>query len=343
MTRLDLSLGERGYPIFVGRGLLSSVEEFFNLNRRVLIITDSGVPREYAEAVQKKARDGVIVTVAEGEGSKSPEVYVSLLNKCLEIGMTRSDAVVAVGGGVVGDLSGFVAASFMRGVDFYNIPTTLLSEVDSSIGGKVAINLSGVKNVVGAFYQPKAVLIDPDTLRTLPKRQIANGAAEAVKMALTSDKELFELIEREGVTDDNVEEIIIRSLRIKKTVVEADERESGLRKILNFGHTFGHAVESLTGMEELYHGECVAIGMCVAVSNDLYKRLVPVLRKIGLPTEYRGDISTLSELISHDKKASGDTLSVVLSDEVGSYRLVKMSTKGFVSMVNSQIARYPKE
>ena len=205
----------------------------------------------------------------------------------------------------------------------------------------VAINLSGVKNVVGAFHQPRAVLIDPDTLKTLPKRHIANGAAEAVKMAITSDAELFGLIEREGVTDENIEEIIYRSLLIKKKVVEADEKESGLRKILNFGHTLGHAIESASGMSAIYHGECVAIGMCAVVDDETRKRVVPVLKKLGLPTEYHGDAEELFELIRHDKKCEGERLSVVLSDGIGECRTVKMSQQGFISVIRRLFSLYP--
>ena len=196
MTTLHLDLGERGYDINIGRGLLARAGELFALDRKVFIVTDSGVPKEYAKAIAELSKEAKIVTVTEGEGSKSPETFAYLCQEMLDFGMTRTDCAVAVGGGVVGDLTGFAAASFMRGIDFYNVPTTVLSMVDSSIGGKTAINLGGVKNIVGAFHQPRGVLIHPDTLKTLPDRQLSNGLAEAVKMALISDKELFELFEK---------------------------------------------------------------------------------------------------------------------------------------------------
>ncbi|MBO5279864.1 MAG: iron-containing alcohol dehydrogenase [Clostridia bacterium] len=220
MNTLHLDLGERGYDITVGRGLLSSAGEYFNLKRKTFIVTDSGVPEEYAKSIAKCASDAKIVTVPEGEGSKSPETFAMLCREMLDFGITRTDCAVAVGGGVVGDLTGFVSASFMRGIDFYNVPTTVLSQVDSSIGGKTAINLGGVKNIVGAFHQPSGVLIDLDTLKTLPKRQISNGLSEAVKMSLTSDGELFSLFEKEEITEDNIEKVIVGSLKIKKYVVE---------------------------------------------------------------------------------------------------------------------------
>ncbi len=337
MTTLHLDLGERGYDITVGRALLARADKYFNLRRRVFIVTDSGVPEEYAKTVASCAKEAMIVTVPEGEGSKSPEVYTSLLTKMAEFGITRTDCAVAVGGGVVGDLTGFLSATYMRGIDFYNIPTTLLSQVDSSIGGKTAINLGGIKNIVGAFHQPGAVLIDLDTLRTLPGRQISNGLAESVKMSLTSDGELFSFFENEEINDESIERIVIDSLNIKKKVVEEDEKETGLRKILNFGHTFGHGVEAQEEMQGLYHGECVAIGMLVTTSDKVYSRLVPVLKKCGLPTEYKGDIEGALSFISHDKKCEGERISAVFVDTPGSFRIEKMEISDFSALVRSRI------
>ena len=249
--------------------------------------------------------------------------------------MTRSDCAVAVGGGVVGDLTGFAAACYMRGIDFYNVPTTFLSQVDSSIGGKCAINLDGVKNIVGAFHQPKGVLIDLDTLKTLPARQISSGIAESVKMAATSDAELFSLIERDGLTNGNLENIITSSLKIKKRIVESDERESGIRKILNFGHTFGHAVEADVGMHGLYHGECVAIGMMAVSDGNVKDRIAAVLKGLGLPTEYNGDIDRACGYVAHDKKCEGASLSVVFVPEIGSYEIRKMPVDDFIDRVKN--------
>ncbi len=337
MTKLHIELGERGYDVTVGRGLLARADKYFNLDRRVFILTDSGVPEIYAKTVAALAKEALIVTVPEGEGSKSPEVYTSLLHKMVEFGMTRTDCAVAVGGGVVGDLLGFVSASYMRGIDFYNIPTTLLSQVDSSIGGKTAINLGGVKNVVGAFHQPRGVIVDLDTLKTLPKRQISNGLAEAIKMSLTSDEKLFSFFEENEITDDNIERVVVDSLKIKKHVVENDERESGLRKILNFGHTFGHAVEAEEEMRGFYHGECVAIGMLVTSSLEVRERLLHVLKKTGLPTEYRGNLDAALSFISHDKKCDGAKISVIFVDTPGTYRIEKMTTDDFSALVREKM------
>ena len=218
---IHMDLGRDSYDILIERGILAKAGQHLNLNRRVLVVTDTEVPEVYAKTLAGQCRNSVICTVETGEGSKSLTVFGQLLQTMLEHDFSRKDCVVAVGGGVVGDLSGFAASAYMRGIDFYNIPTTLLSQIDSSIGGKTAINLGGVKNIVGAFYQPKKVLIDPDLLKTLPPKQIANGMAEAIKMSLTSDKELFELFETQDI-ESNLEEIILRSLNIKKAVVEQD-------------------------------------------------------------------------------------------------------------------------
>ena len=189
--KLTVALGERSYDIIIERGCAKKADEYLDLKRNVLVVTDTGVPEMYARAVADRCRGSVIVTVSEGEGSKSIAQFERLLSEMLECGFSRRDCVVAVGGGVVGDLSGFAASAYMRGIDFYNIPTTALSQIDSSVGGKTAVNLRGIKNVVGAFYQPRRVLIDADTLSTLPRRQLASGLCEGLKMAATFDEELL--------------------------------------------------------------------------------------------------------------------------------------------------------
>ena len=221
----------------------------------------------------------------------------------------------------MGDLAGFVAATFMRGVDFYNIPTTVLSQVDSSIGGKVAIDFEGYKNIVGAFYPPKAVIIDPDTLKTLDERQISNGLSESIKMALTSDSELFRIFESDSLDMDL---IIEKSLKIKKFVVEEDEKEQGLRRILNFGHTLAHAIESQSNMTDIYHGEAVALGMLPMCSKAVRERLLPVLEKLNLPTTFKLDMKAVATAICHDKKADGDYITVVFVPEVGKWEMKKL-------------------
>ena len=325
MKVLRLELPEKEYDITIGKGLLCEADKYMKLDRKVFIVTDSGVPSEYAKKVAALAKDAKIYTVCEGEGSKSLKVLEELLVAMLDFGMNRGDCAVAVGGGVVGDLTGFAASVYMRGIDFYNIPTTLLSQVDSSIGGKTAVNLGAVKNIVGAFHQPKAVLVDTDVLKTLPKRHIASGLAEAVKMSLTSDKELFELFEAENINEENIETVITRALMIKKAVVEEDEKESGLRRILNFGHTIGHGIEAEEGLHGLYHGECVALGMIPMCSDNVKKRLVHVLERLGLPTEYSGNIEKAIDFSAHDKKSTKGGVSAIFVDEPGSFRIEKIT------------------
>ena len=337
MKEINLNLPEGGYKITVGRDLLRNADKYFNLKRRVFILTDDGVPEEYAESIADCALKPAIYTVPSGEESKSLSTLECVLEAMLHAGMTRTDCVVAVGGGVVGDLGGFAAATYMRGIDFYNVPTTMLAQVDSSIGGKTAVNLGNVKNVVGAFHQPKAVLIDIDTLKSLDKRQISAGLAEAVKMSLTSDRALFEKIENEKVTDENIEDIIVSSLMIKKNVVEIDEKESGLRKILNFGHTLGHGIEAEEGLGGLYHGECIALGMLPMCAPEVKCRLLKVLKDLDLPTEYNGNLDAALSFVSHDKKCEGSSVSAITVPKVGEYQITKFSVDDFISYVKERI------
>ncbi len=317
---IPVNTSNEGYDIVLERGALSKVSELLNLDRKVLIVTDDGVPAQYAQTVYKQCKEPFVVTLPQGEKTKSFDFYKTLLEKMVENDFTRSDCVVAVGGGVIGDLSGFVASSYMRGVDFYNIPTTLLSQVDSSIGGKVAIDFCGYKNIVGTFYQPKRVIIDFDVLKTLDKRQLSNGLAESLKMSLTSDEKLFELLESKDI-EENIEKIIEASLLIKKRVVEEDEKEAGLRKILNFGHTVAHAIESDNNLSRWYHGECVAVGMLPMCSNEVRNKVIPVLKKLNLPTSIPFEFQNVIKAIGHDKKMTGNNITIITVEKIGSYKM----------------------
>ncbi len=340
--KLRVDLQEKGYDIVIERGVLSRADEELKLDRKVLIVTDSGVPSEYAEAVSKKCKSPYIVTVSSGEGSKSFAALEKLCSKMLNEEFTRGDCAVAVGGGVVGDLTGFAAATFMRGIDFYNIPTTLLSQVDSSVGGKVAVNLDKVKNIVGTFYQPKKVLIDPNVLSTLPRRQISAGLAESLKMAITSDRELFDIF-KSGKAEEDIEEVIRRSLLVKISVVEQDEKESDLRKVLNFGHTLGHGIEGASGMNELYHGECVALGMIPVCSKELREDLIKILKSLGLPTTVKGDLEKILSTATHDKKRDGGSITAVFSDEAGSFEFKKMPIEEWKDLMRERFSPYIEE
>lgn len=325
------------YDIILERGALNKAGEYLDLDRKVLIVTDSGVPKEYSNTVASDCKNPFIVTVEQGESSKNIDNFELLLSKLVEYGFTRSDCIVAVGGGVVGDLSGFVASAYMRGIDFYNIPTTLLSQVDSSIGGKTAIDFMGIKNIVGAFYPPKRVIIDSEALKTLPERHIANGLAESVKMALTHDEELFKIFEHDNI-EENIDMIIKCSLLIKKSVVEQDEREGGLRRVLNFGHTLAHAIEAENEMKSLYHGECVALGMLPMCSDNVRVRLAKVLEKLKLPNKISVcDIEKIVLACRNDKKLQGNDITVVYVPEVGKFELKKMPFSEYEKLIRQVI------
>ena len=332
-TKLTMNLGERSYDIILKNGALENLYQFARLDRKVAVVTDSGVPAQYAQRVADQCRDAVIITVPQGEASKSFKILETVLKQMLDFHMGRGDLVVAVGGGVVGDLAGFAASIYMRGIDFINCPTTTLSQIDSSIGGKTAIDLGETKNIVGAFWQPKVVLVDFDALATLPRRHFVNGLAEAIKAGLIADPELFALFECEH-PEENIERIIYRSLRVKKNVVENDEHEQGQRACLNFGHTIGHGIEAVKGIKGrrtvgLFHGECVALGMLPMIeSKALQKRVRAVYRRLGLPlrTTYNKE-KVLAEML-HDKKAQGGQITVIKVPGLGCWRAETIPVEG---------------
>ena len=332
-TKLTLNLGERSDDIILKTGARENLYQFARLDRRVAVVTDAGVPAEYAQRVADQCRDAKIITVLQGEASKSMKILESVLRQMLEFNMGRGDLVIAVGGGVVGDLAGFAASIYMRGIDFINCPTTTLSMIDSSIGGKTAVDLGETKNIVGSFWQPKLVIVDPSTLATLPRRQYINGLAESVKASLLADPELFAIFEK-GDIDEQIGEIIYRSLRFKKSIVEQDETEHGMRKALNFGHTIGHGIEAVKGVKGrrtvgLYHGECVALGMLPMIeSKALQKRVRAVYRRLGLPlrTAYNKD-KVYAEML-HDKKAQGGQITVIKVPGLGCWRAETIPVEG---------------
>ena len=310
-----------------------------NLSRKVLVVTDSGVPQQYLSTVMAQCPQGVPVVLEQGEGSKSLAVTERLCAAMLQHGFARTDAVLALGGGVVGDAAGFAAACYMRGIDFINCPTTTLAQVDSSIGGKTAVNLAGTKNIVGAFHQPCLVVADPDPLATLPPRHVANGLAEAVKTGLIGDAALFELFEKDAA-QQSLEEILYRSLAVKKAIVEADEREAGCRAALNFGHTIGHAIEASRGLarRQLYHGECVALGTLPMLESPAVRaRVRRVYRALGLPVRIRYDGDEIYSHLVHDKKAANGAITLVKVKQPGSYRLEKVPVETLRAVIGEGI------
>ena len=316
---IPVSAKNGSYNIVLQRGAIKNVSLYItDPKAKKLIVTDDGVPSEYVRTVSGDLQNTFVFTFPQGEKSKNFDTYKAICEKLLLEGFTRKDMIIALGGGVCGDMAGFAAATYMRGIKFYNIPTTLLSQVDSSIGGKTAIDFGGIKNIIGAFYQPECVIIDPDVLSTLPERQIKNGLAESIKMGVTNDESLFELCGRKDYMN-NIEKIIEKSLLVKKSVVEVDDKETGLRKVLNFGHTIGHGIESTAGLSELYHGECVALGMLFMCENCIKSKVKKALSEVGLPTEYHYDKEKVFEALIHDKKSSGNTITVVKSKKIGEF------------------------
>ncbi len=330
------SMGD--YNIILKRGVINEISQYFDTSKKALVVTDSGVPEIYAKTVAAQFKNSVIKTIPQGEKSKSFETYRELLEVLNENEFSRSDCVVAVGGGVVGDLSGFTASTYMRGIAFLNIPTTLLSQVDSSIGGKTAIDFGGYKNTVGAFYQPKAVIIDPEVLKTLPQRQLNNGLAESIKMAATLDEVLFSLFENNNAYDE-IDTVIERSLKIKREVVQEDEKETGLRRVLNFGHTAAHAIETATGLGELLHGECVSVGMLPFSSPEAGVRIKKVLEKYSLPVTVNVTPEELLTSLRHDKKANSDGVNVIFVNEIGSFEFKLLTYNLLDSLIKGAFSK----
>lgn len=316
----------RAYDVSVGAGLLCSAGERISAllppPATVLLISDTNVYPLYGEAVTASLKAvGYTVydhVIPAGESSKSQEQLVTLWSAMAEIGLTRSDLVVALGGGVVGDLAGFAAATYLRGIAYCQIPTTLLAMVDSSVGGKTAVNLPAGKNLCGAFWQPIGVLCDTDVLKTLPARELANGMAEVIKYGYIGNPALLDLLA--GDITDSMEDIIARCVCDKRDIVEADERESGPRRLLNLGHTAGHAIERLSGFHIL-HGEGVAIGMLLAAkgavalgicSADVPAEMEGLLTRYGLETESPYMAKHIATVALCDKKRAGDSITLIL-------------------------------
>lgn len=344
-TTIRVQLAERSYDIEIGRGNLAAIGAFTKARlpgRHAVVITDSHVRSPHGERVQASlVAAGMrcdLLTVPAGEASKSVAQAAELWNQLVDLRTDRKSLVVAVGGGVIGDLAGFVAATFGRGLSFIQVPTTLLAHVDSSVGGKVGINLPAAKNIVGAFWQPAGVLIDLDTLATLPDREYRSGLAEVVKYGVILDPEFFAWLEA-NVPPINardpaaLEHLIARSCQLKADVVQHDEREeTGLRAVLNYGHTFCHAIETVTGYGTYLHGEAVAIGMlCASRLAELLGRIGPdvttrqerLLTALGLPTAVTNlDPEALLAAMQRDKKTEHGQLRFVLPTRLGHVELV---------------------
>lgn len=320
---IEVHTRQRNYPIILEHGVLARAKEVIGECGQPVLISDTGVPEKWRNLLQQQYPQSPMIVVPHGEESKSIAQWAAILSRMLEENVSRKDVVIALGGGVVGDLAGFCAASYKRGIHWVNIPTTMLSIVDSSIGGKTAVDLDGIKNCVGAFWQPSMVLADPEVLSSLSPRLLSEGMAEAVKMGMTHDPGLFALFEHDDYMD-HLDEIIYRSLEVKRKVVEHDEEENDERMLLNFGHTYGHAYESYYEMNRYLHGECVGMGMMTILKNPkLKQRLSAVLTRLNLPQSCDADREEICQLVQNDKKADHDTITIVQVDELGKGHLEK--------------------
>ena len=323
------------YDITIGTGILCDAGRLFALDRKVLVVTDEGVPSEYSQAILDQCPDGSLLVIEQGEAAKSLSTLETILSALQERGFTRRDAIVAVGGGVVGDISGFAAACYQRGIDYYNVPTTLLSQVDSSVGGKTAVNFNGIKNLVGAFHHPSGVLIDSAVLETLPPRLFSEGLAEVIKMAATCSEPLFRQLEQATDLKPILPDIIARALQIKLNIVSRDPSEQGLRAVLNFGHTIGHAVESAAG-GTFYHGEAVAVGMLYTSQGEAKQRIKHMLQKYSLPVSDPYPADQLLRFALSDKKRSATTTRIVTVSTIGTYNFSSLTDTELLQLIKAR-------
>nr|WP_277998812.1 3-dehydroquinate synthase [Moorella sulfitireducens] len=349
-------MGERSYSIYCGSGLLKETGRLLkklDLAPSCLVVSNAVVAGHYWPTLELGLNAAGfhphLVLVPDGEEAKTLKVAAELYDAALAAGLERRAAIIALGGGVVGDVAGFAAATWLRGVPFIQIPTTLLAQVDASVGGKVAVNHPRGKNLIGAFYQPAAVIAALDTLATLPPREVRAGLAEVIKYGVIMDAGFFAYLEDhlDGVLQGNegvLETIVLRSCALKAEIVARDEREGGLRAILNFGHTIGHAVEAATGFATYRHGEAVAMGMIaaarVAVRRGMFSegetgRLVELLQRAGLPVELPAlDPAIFREALGHDKKILQGRLRMVLPERLGRVQITPVSLEEVMAVIS---------
>ena len=328
---------DRDYAITIGD--LPAI----TLPGKAAIVTNPKVAGLHLEKVLRKieATELYVVVVPDGEEYKNMETIEFILDRLFDHRMDRKSTLVAFGGGVIGDMTGFAASIFQRGVDFIQIPTTLLAQVDASVGGKTGINNRYGKNLVGAFHQPRAVYIDTEWLKTLPSREFSAGVAEIVKMAVMFDEEFFQWLEKSDLKDEeNLKEAIARSVKLKAKVVKEDEKEKGVRAVLNYGHTFAHVIENFSGYGNLLHGEAVAIGMVMAnelaikiglFSKEEADRVKSLLKRYGLPTDYEIESAErFYDTFFLDKKSHDNKITFIVPESIGRYRMVENPEKSVV-------------
>lgn len=345
---LKVDLKDRSYPIIIEKGLINRVSEEIRKvykGKKIFIITDDNVNKYYGGKIsgelKKNDFEVKLLALKPGEETKNFNTLPIVYNELLDFNLTRSDLIIALGGGVIGDLAGFVASTYLRGVDFVQIPTSLLAQVDSSVGGKVAVDLDRGKNLVGSFYHPKCVLIDPEVLNTLDNRFFIDGMAEVIKYGCIKDKQFFDYLEKMENNQqliNNMEVVIHKCCDIKRQVVENDEKDKGERMLLNFGHTLGHAIEQYYNYTKYSHGEGVAIGMYVIskiseekglTKKGTSQRIKDILVKYNLPYELDVNIEETLEAINLDKKKLGNDLNVIILKEIGNSEIYKTTAEFF--------------
>lgn len=337
MKIINVNLKNDKYDIIIEKGLIKNIGNEIKkiyTNRKIVIITDININRIYGCTVKNSLLfhdyEPNFIVIEPGEKSKSIEELIKIYNNLISFNITRGDMIIALGGGVVGDLAGFAAATYLRGVNYIQIPTSLLAQIDSSIGGKVAVNLEQGKNLIGNFYQPKRVIIDPDVLYTLPSRFIKDGLGETIKYACIKDAVLFETlmnIKSKQTLLDNIEEIIYKCCTIKKEIVEHDEKDNGERMILNFGHTFGHAIEKYFNYEKFTHGEAVALGMYYITRKseslscteaNVSEKIRELLVKFNIQYDLLDlDMNKIKKYILRDKKNISNHINLILLKKIG--------------------------
>lgn len=323
--KVTVNLKKTKYDVIIRDNVLNDIASFVEPNKKYFIISDDGVPFTYINKVSNLLKGSEYYIVAKGEKSKSLATYHRILKYLLTGNYGKKDYIIALGGGVVGDLAGYVAATFKRGMNFINIPTTTLAMVDSSIGGKVALNLDGVKNCIGTYYHPSVVLIDPKVLETLPKRHINNGMVEALKTGLLGDPEIFNIFENNEYIP-KIKEVIYRSLKVKASIVEKDEKEKCLRKVLNLGHTFGHAYESYFKMKDYLHGESVGLGLLTICRDETYyPTLQQILSRLNIKSIPYVDEDVMIEYIENDKKCDNGLVDVVFVKKIGEAQIESLT------------------
>jgi 3-dehydroquinate synthase len=357
---LGVELGAKSYDIVIEKNSLSKAGVIihpFLRGSKIALVTDRNVDRYYGDLVMSSLQGSGIEVVKyviePGEASKNIEVAMDIYKFMLESGMGRKDMLVALGGGVIGDLVGYCAATYLRGIDFFQIPTSLLAQIDSSIGGKVAIDLPYGKNLVGAFYQPKGVLIDESTLTTLEEKFFIDGMAEAIKYGAIFSEEFFAYLESEDFNLDSVrngksmEKVIFECCNFKRIVVEEDEHENGRRALLNFGHTVGHGIEKVEKFVGHSHGEAVAIGMCViakagetmgVTEAGVYDRLRELVVKTGLPSEFPVKIKEeVVKAMGYDKKAQGISINLIMLNKIGKSFIMEEKKENLMNIIDRGI------